>query len=84
MAASLPWFSSVRKKLHFPRNSRPNLAQYNSERPEVTSYGEKSEKPKQQKDSQDEKSKQSVQTRIHREDTLDLLRRGRGCYGTRR
>jgi hypothetical protein len=37
MDASLPWFSSVQKNLHFPRNSRPNLAQYISERPEVTS-----------------------------------------------
>jgi hypothetical protein len=48
MDASLPWFSSVQKNLHFPRNSRPNLAQYISERPEMTFHGEKSEKAKQQ------------------------------------
>jgi len=36
MDASLPWFSSVQKNLHFPRNSQPNLAQYISERPEMT------------------------------------------------
>jgi hypothetical protein len=46
MDASLPWFSSVQKNLHFPRNSKPNLAQYISERPEVTSHDEGSEKAK--------------------------------------
>jgi hypothetical protein len=39
MDASLPCFSSVQKNLHFPRNSRPNFAQYISERPEVTPKG---------------------------------------------
>jgi len=36
MDASLPWFSSVQKNVNFPRNTRPNLAQYINERPEAT------------------------------------------------
>jgi hypothetical protein len=35
--AALIFFCS--KNLHFPRNSKPNLAQYISERPKVTSHG---------------------------------------------
>jgi len=31
---------------NFPRNTRPNLAQYISEQPEVTSHGEKPKKAK--------------------------------------
>jgi hypothetical protein len=46
MDASLPWFSSVQKNLHFPRNRRPNLAQYISERPEMISHDEKPKKAK--------------------------------------
>jgi hypothetical protein len=46
MDASLPWFSSAQKISNFPRNSRPNLAQYISERPELTSYGKKPKKAK--------------------------------------
>src|SRR5436190_11900904 len=37
-----------KKNSNFPRNSRPNLAQYISERPELSSHGEKSKKAKQQ------------------------------------
>jgi len=55
MDASLPWFSSVQENLHFPRNSRPNLAQYISERPELTFHGEKSKTAKTKK--QKEKTK---------------------------
>jgi hypothetical protein len=35
MDASLPWFSSVQKNLHFSRNSLPNFAQYIYERPKL-------------------------------------------------
>jgi len=37
MDALLPWFSSV-QNLHFSRNTRPNVAQYISERPKLTSH----------------------------------------------
>jgi hypothetical protein len=62
----------------------PLLPIVTREWPEMTSQGEKPKKVKTRKGNQIEKSKHSVQTRIHREDTLGLLRRGRGCYGTRR
>jgi len=42
--AVLVFFCS--KNLHFPRNSRPNLAQYISERPAMISHDEKPKKAK--------------------------------------
>ena len=41
-------FASRRSKAasDFPRNTPPNLAQYMSERPDMSSHGEKSEKAK--------------------------------------
>jgi len=41
--------AAIAKPYNFPRNSRPNFAQYKSERPELTSHDEKSKKAKQQK-----------------------------------
>jgi hypothetical protein len=36
----------IRGHSNFPRNSQPNFAQYISERPELTSHGEKPKKAK--------------------------------------
>jgi hypothetical protein len=45
---SARWRVKAEKFHHFPCNSRPNLAQYISERPETTSQGERSKTAKKQ------------------------------------